>query len=350
MKLFRTISQTIICLTAFIYCKSIQAYETSTCNNEESICSPINCCQLNFALKASYLYWNVQEEYLGYGVQNVNLFTPNLTPSNATLKTHDRKWDSGFRIEAFLSDISYPIKCHFEWTYFKSTSKASVNGDPTIATIGVTTASTVFPDNPFLSATNINSTWKININEFAFDLGYPLSCSPCISFCPYLGIFGAVINQKQKIFNNNIMNDAGSAPSITVFRKNDFWGIGPRLGIGANWNFIQYFSLVCDINFAYLIGKINSKNHFQLPTLPYINSLNEKIWCGRPMTSAFVGLNCEGCICNSSSLSLSLGYEFQYWWKQWHGISSVFDDNQSAEGNWGDLTINGLVASIGISF
>ncbi len=274
------IAQAIMYLTVFAFSNSTQAYQTSTSDNCGSSCAPVNCCDLNFELKASYLYWNVQEDYLGFAIENIHLFEDLPTPSDAKLKTHDRKWDSGFRLEAFLSDNCYPIGCHFEWTHFKTTSNGSANsaiGDPN-PTVGVTTATGVFKDNPFLVAKSVSSTWKIDINQFAFDVDYRLACSPCISFSPYVGVFGAIINQKQNIFNTSIMNNHDGMGNIYVARKNNFWGLGPRFGIGANWDFTQQFSLIFDINFAYLMGKIDTENIFQTSGVAtYLTSLDAKL-------------------------------------------------------------------------
>lgn len=346
MKFSRILSQGIILLTVFACSNSAHTYQAPTYYNNDATPPPPNCYGLNFDLKASYLYWNVQEQYLTFGVTNIGLTTP--TTGNSTLKTHDRKWDSGFRLEASLANDCNPIGCHFEWTYFKTTSNASAAN----SNIGVTSAIGPIPfTDPFLAATNTNSKWKININEFAFDIDYRLPYNQCISFSPYLGVFGAIINQKQNIFNYNATNGFGVSGNVFVFRKNDFWGIGPRFGFAANWNLTQQFSLIFDANFAYLLGKINTKNNYQVLNIPSaLASLDSKIWCLRPMGSAFVGLNWEGCVSDCSTFSLSLGYEFQYWWHQWHSTSNLIDDLLSGEGRWGNLSLNGLVASIGISF
>lgn len=348
MKFHHTIFQGLIYLTISICSASLQAFETTPYTNSPPLSSSNNCCCMDFQLKASYLYWGVKEDYLAFAY----ILPDNTTIINPKLKTHKREWDSGFRLEALLSNNCYPIGCHFEWTYFKTTSNASAIGDPTNPNISVATASGLIQSDvsPFLEATSVNSSWKININEFAFDLDYTLNYNACVSFCPYLGLFGAAINQKQKILNINA-TDGFDIGNVTVFRKNDFWGIGPRFGLSANWNFTQQFSLVCDTNLAYLFGKITNKNHFQTSTVPLaVSNLNQKTWCTRPMASAFAALNWNTTIANCSILSLSVGYEFQYWWDQWNASSNIIDDLITADGHWGDLSINGLVASIGISF
>lgn len=330
--------QAFLYLALFAYANSIHA---STCGNSD----------FNVEVKASYLYWNAQEDSLGFGIENVAFFQP--APTSATLKTHDNNWGSGFRAEVFLSNTCSPIGCHFEWTYFRAKTSASANGSAA-SPIGVTTASNLESDNPFLVAPAISSRWKVNINELAFDFDYRLCpcCCPCISFRPYVGIFGAIIDQKQTVFNTDTIGKNMQPLSIIVSRKNNFWGVGPRIGMGATWNFTEQFSLICNANAAYLMGHISIHNNFQyIPTTSSLTAIDKKAWCARPMISTFVGLNWEACsLVNCAAFSLSVGYEFQYWWKQWYTSSTPFAHFLSGSGRWADLSLNGLVVSADFSF
>lgn len=305
---------------------------TSPCRPEQPFCMDID-------LTASYLYWNVQQDYLGTGAGSF-LFGPNIPE----IPRH--KWDSGFRIEAALANNCSPIGCDFEWTYFKTSTGTSAIFD---------TAASVFelPSN----IVPMNTSWKIKINEFAFDVDYRFCLNPCFTFRPYVGIYGANIRQSQNVAFHieGITGDVVIASPLTIFRKNNFWGIGPRFGMSANWNFAQQFSLVCDTNFAYLLGRINSANNFGLPSglPPQIASLlntSSNIWCTRPMTSTFLGLEWDGCKCGCFTLSASIGYELQYWWNQWRATPATLDLVAVGPPRCGDLAVNGLVASIGVTF
>lgn len=354
MKFSRTLSQGIACCALFLLSNSIHAYQAynnqpySAYNNCGSTCGPTNCCP-NFGLQASYLYWNVQQDYLGFGAEN--LITG---PNTPTVPNHI--WDSGFRLEGRISDKCGPVGFHAEWTYFKTSNNVRVAAN---------TSASPIPSVAALAApVGLGNSWKIDINEFAFDIDYRFCLNPCFSLRPYVGIYGASINQK-----NNILLDlsaivlAPGAPNlgqVSINRKNDFWGIGPRIGIGGSWNFVQQFSFVFDTNLALLLGKTKAHYNTQFARIGdiitpavipnYIFDSNKSIWSTRPMASAFLGLNWNAfCICRSI-LSLSVGYEVQYWWNQWRGTDSVIDQFLVGQNRNGDLALNGLVASIGIVF
>lgn len=357
MKLALKVSQIILYL-ATLTCPHFLQAEVMCATPNNLVCPPVDCCDFEFQIKASYLYWAVKEDYLGFGVENVFIFNTPQMPTNAVVKTHKPKWDSGFKLEGNLSNNCSPLTLHAEWIYFKTTSNASanssLNGQPTT---GVPTVNVNFiSGSPFLLATNIDSTWKIKINQLALDLDYEIFSNGCFTFSPYVGIFGAIINQHQNVMNFNATNSADpdtTIANVQVFRNNKFSGIGPRFGINSHWNIVNNFSLTCDANVAYLIGKNKMTNNFS-STAPIlilgISSIQENSWCGRPMANCLLTLDYEYCICNRYFLSLSVGGQFQYWWDQWHANSDLIDNLLSGEGRWGDLSVYGLIASLGISF
>lgn len=355
MKLTSKIAQTFLSLTTLSCTLFAQAEPPCPAPNN-LVCPPADCCDFEVQIKASYLYWAVKQDYLAFGIENVLIVNNPGIPTNATVKTHKPKWDSGFKLEGNLSHNCSPLSLHAEWIYFKTTSNASAsstfNNQPAT---GVTTVTTLLSNgNPFLFATNINSSWNIKINQLALDLDYEIFSNGCFTFTPYVGIFGAIINQHQNITNFNTADF--SAPflvDIQVSRNNKFSGIGPRLGINTNWNFISNFSLTCDANLAYLIGRNNVNNYFSSPDPARIlglSSITQHMWCGRPMANCFLTLDYNYCICNRYLLSLSVGGQFQYWWKLWHSDSDLLDNLFSGEGRWGNLSVYGLVASVGITF
>jgi hypothetical protein len=70
----------------------------------------------------------------------------------------------------------------------------------------------------------------------------------------------------------------------------------------------------------------------------------------RPMVDGKIGLSWNDQIDDQFGFSLTLAYEFQYWWQQWGTSSDFFGDIFSGDQNFGDLSMNGIVATLGISF
>ena len=267
--------------------------------------------------------------------------------------THDPQWDSGLRLECGIHSSCYPIGCYFSWTNFQTKSHASAQNDASeFPSVGITTISAFSNDGgPFLLSQGASSSWDININEYTLDFDYRVLLTSCFSFCPYVGVMGATINQKQNIeyfevpFNAEIID-------LAISRNHDFSGVGPRIGVGFDWKFWRKLSLIGNINTAYLVGRFDTKNEIFAPidlASGFLN-INEKNVRGRAMAGGLIGLEWESQINKCFGFSISVSYEYQYWWQQWHSSSNMLSTIITGESLWGDLSIHGLVTSVGISF
>lgn len=325
------------------------------------------CCDEDYGvgLRASYLYWGVQEDGLGFAIEGLNVLNGNR--SNSRVRTHDPKWNSGFRIEGFASQCECPIAFSAGWTYFDAISRESAlgevrNGSPNL---GVTTVSGYANQaNPFLWATAARSRFNIKMNEFVADAAYPICCSSCFSCLPYAGIIGARIKQKQNIVYLGVpltFNGEAITAFIDNARKSRFSGIGPRFGLGLDWHFCNGFNLIANGNVAYLFGRFDTKNNVLAigtidGSLLNVNASNlfanvrERVSRGRPMASGMLGVEWRNQLGCTAELSLSLAYEFQYWWQQWHNVSNVLNTLITSEGQWGDLSMHGIAVSACLAF
>lgn len=342
---FYRLSNVISFFAVIFYCNLIQSEECCI----DTFCEESRGYSFNF--NASYLYWGVQADQLGFAIENLSVLQPGTTQLQSKIKTHSPKWNSGVRLEAGLYNNCNSIGCRIGWTNFQSKSNASAQSQSQLPSVGVTTIAAFLGDAPFLVSQSAKSQWDIKVNEFTFDLTYLGSCDSCFSFCPYVGIMGAIIDQKQKIAYTGIPNNETTI-DLSISRKNDFHGIGPRFGVGFNWHFCDGLSLIANANASYFIGKFNTKNNISAPNdlSPSFYNINEKIRRGRPMASGLVGLEWKQQMNNCIALSIFVAYEFQYWWQQWHSASNVLNGLITGEGQWGDLSMHGLVVSAGISF
>lgn len=353
----------VACLLTMTFSQPVQADQLYDSVNEtyevqgdqaymDGMCYPTpECCGLDIRLSASYLYWSVQEDQLGFAMEGIPLSQPTPVQVNAILKTHNPKLDSGVRLDGSISSHYMPVGCRFEWTHFQTTAKAHAAGGtldaPTVAATTITGT-----DSPILFTDLANSRWKVNINEYAFDIEYYGYGNNCVLFRPYIGVFGAGIDQTQRVVYSGVNSGKTLVEQdVVVTRKNNFWGVGPRLGLGINWNFCNDFNLISNVNAAYLVGKFDTKNHFLAPVeISNFASIEEKIWRARPMVGGLIGLEWRESNCDSFALTFSISYEFQYWWQQWNSCSSILNDLFAGEGRWGDLSLHGLVVSGGIAF
>lgn len=338
MRKVRLLYSSLLCFTLLFFCKTVQVNAS--------------LCDFNLELKGSYLYWGVQEDQLGFAITDFPLNPSSMSSSPPEkVKTHDPKWGSGLRVEADLFNTSLPVNCRFQWTHLQTRSHAFAQG-PGMPNLFVTTIAGFLGDSPFFFSDTAGSKWKIKVDEYAFDIEYLFCGDSCISFHPYLGIFAARINQNQDVTYTGVNAKEFTDATLSVFRKNHFCGIGPRFGLGLNWEFCNGFSLVSDANAAYLFGRFDTVSSFAVPQgfASFFPDINANRHLGRPMINGSIGLEWNKQICQSVALTIAIGYEFQYWWQQWHSASNGFNLLVTGEGQWGDLSMHGLVVSAGIVF
>lgn len=321
------------------------AYEGDCCNDLNNY---------EFDVKASYLYWSAEADNLTYGIERSPYVDEENPPvAMGTIKNHHPKFDSGVRVEGGFRSQCSSFGANLQWTGYQSKSNASANsGDSELPLINVTTfALSNYNGSPFLTSQDAKSTWKLNINEYAFDIYYSISCCSCATLRPYVGIYGATIRQKQNIAYGGVVIGEDTA-NIGISRKNDFCGLGPRLGLAFQWEFCNNFSLISNANAAFLVGRFKLKNKMDVPEelSQYFVDIEEKVRRARPMASGLIGLEWSDSINDCFGVSLAISYEYQYWWNQWRSASNALDTYITGEGQWSDLSLHGLVVTGGITF
>jgi hypothetical protein len=165
------------------------------------------------------------------------------------LKTHFQ-WNFGSLLEGgyFFADSLWDVKA--QWIYYASQTRQHKN------TLGPDGGQGCFPiwslDDDILSTDYVGSAhmlWQLNVNLLECNCSYHYSYKK-FSLFPFFGLSSSWIDQRFKpqysggIFTNGpdllALNDCGSDD---VFIKNDFWGIGPQLGVTAKLFFSKFLGL-----------------------------------------------------------------------------------------------------------
>lgn len=313
---------------------------------------PTYMAGLNLDVSASYLYWGAQEDQLGFAIEDVFILIGGME-SHATLRTFNPSWNSGVRLAAAVGTDCSDFSGKFAWTHFNTDSHASaITETPGVPSIVMTTiAGFSNTGSPFLFAETADSRWWLNMNEYTADIGYHGWATPQLNVVPYLGLYGATVNQRQYAAYTDVPFDATTI-DLSVFRLSDFWGVGPRLGTHVSLPLCWGLSLVSDIGGAYLIGKFNTTNVITATAgfEDRFADVLEKLCRIRPMVNGYVGFDWHSNCFKCAEVYLGVGYEFQYWWRQWHSCSNILDGFLSGEGRWGDLSVHGLVINAGVEF
>lgn len=165
-----------------------------------------------------------------------------------------------------------------------------------------------------------------------------------VVFRPLVGLEGAWLLGRQTNFysggailsNNTLMNQ----------NKNRYWGLGPKMGFGSNWQLINYFSLVQNFAFSFLFGDMQNMYQEMLSHSPNLQSLvfaRDK----RCIPHAFfdLGLNYQRPFRSFFKyVNASLVFEGNYLWSFTQQMLTGEDLS------FGSLSLFGLTAQLSIDF
>ena len=236
------------------------------------------------------------------------------------------RWDLGVRIGA-----CYEIK-HDQWdtqlfyTWFKTQGKDYASRGP--GSMHSTFLGNFYVNNPEGAGItgpayeSASIEWAIKLQTFDVELGRKFLVSKSVELRPFIGAKGGWIHQfihskwyrpqldKPPFFNLGIENI-----------KNNFWGIGPEIGINTTWALFNgrhnSFGFFEDISGAIMYG------HWAFSDV-YNNDINQKIIIdsqpingGASMLRIFTGLEWDAeWRQNCYQWCTKLGYEVQCWLNQ----------------------------------
>ena len=280
-------------------------------------------CSPRFNIFAAFLLWTAREA--GADAWAEAIVSEPSSISN-DLQQVDFRWDPGFRVGLGYFMKSNPWDTKFYYTRFHTTGKDDASRGP--GSIHSTFLGNFYVDNPLglgISGPSYESAsinWRIHYDIFDWELGCRLSLSKSLVLRPFVGVKGGWINQHIHTKWNN-----PDLPADEFFNEgiedieNDFWGIGPDLGIDTKWILgsfrNQAFSLFGDFSGALMWGHWSFSDEFS-------NDLNQKvdvnlqdINSGATMVRAFMGLGWDAKIKKGCKrVTMRLGYEMQFWFNQ----------------------------------
>lgn len=309
------------------------------------------CCN-NLKATISALYWKAQEEGLDYAIKNKNGTT---YCTDGEVDRVDFDWDWGFKLGL---GYYFPCRCFdFDvlWTRFHSKGSDSTSAEFPDALFPIWT-------NPNTNFTNLShSKACINLDLDTIDLQLSSLFSPnCfLSLRPRAGLFVALIDQK---FNINAGDgDSLGTPTLVldddIDMKNDFWGIGPKLGVDTIWTLGCGFSFIANGDLAITYGCFNihqTENVLFEETVPpttYFKIKDDPYYHSLVNLALLIGLRWNTkCFCKYD-FSFEAAWEHLYFFKLNQLMRFTTDANPGINvGIQGDLSIQGLTLTTRLTF
>ncbi len=270
-------------------------------------------------LFADALYWHADVGATDWA--NV-LSTPNLGSDTFTIeKNHSLnfKWDWGFRV-GIGANIDHDMwDTNFYYTWFFTDNSNAAGGVRVTDEIGV--ASDLAGDR-----TTAKIHWGIHFSMFDWELGRWHYVSKSLALRPHVGVKGGWIDQD---INVRFKNPEGTRPVVRGKLENDFWGVGPSVGINTMWilgnagkSMEHRFSLIGDFGGALMYGHFDVKDKAKVFGRGGVetgsvkrNGLTRNL--AVTMLQGFMGLSWDTPFNHDKNhFMLKAGYELQYWFRQ----------------------------------
>ncbi len=305
----------------------------------------------HLTLVGDYLYWKGQEDGLAYTYKTNN-------PSGASLDTDidvkepDFEWESGFRLGLGYNIPHDRWDLYISWIDFEAEADDHVEVDSDDGLFPYW----AYPSGPAgdLFFPKANAHWHTDLDVIDVELGKSYYVGKRTSLRPHLGLRGFWIDQ-----HYHIQYQGATVPILlttlndSIKMHNNYWGVGPRVGLNMEWwlgNAFQVYGQAA-ISLVYGEFEIHQKEEFPDSDDSELH-FKDDLHIARPVTDLGIGLGWNSTYgCDSLHLLVRVGWEQHIFFDQNQFIRFVSSDTSSSLlSNRGDLSLEGLTASIRLDF
>lgn len=275
-------------------------------------------------------------------------------PVSGRLREMDFKWDWGFR-----AGVGYNFE-HGNWdalanyTYFYNNSSTMVTGEqfgvvvPVRGSDEITDTPTNTFINDFYFAQKATAQFKFAFDRIDLELGRNFYVSRNLSFRPHLGLVSAWINLKEYVQYTGGTQIGNN--TVHVKDRNDFWGIGPRVGANGKWYLTNGFSLMGSASGAltYSYYEVQHKEWYSAAPDTARIKLSGNMHRFSPTAQIKLGLAYDAYIYNDKQhIGVSLCWDTQYWWRVNQMISTGGQPNYTPISRYSeDVSLQGIALNV----
>jgi len=275
-----------------------------------------------FNVFANIIAWSAQEAGADCWAE---VITRNASSISDDIQQVNFNWNVGFRIGMGygMSHDQWDTQVYYTWFHTRGKDHASQQGAEVhsafLGNFYVENSKGAGLSGPYYESASIN--WTIHFNMFDWELGRNFWTTKSLALRPFIGLKGGWIHQ----FINSQWNHPIS-PLTTPFNvgieniKNNFWGIGPEVGINTKWvlhnEHNDVFSIFGDLSGAIMWGHWSFSDGYQNDIQQQVIVDLQPVNSGAYMVKAFAGLEWEITHKTNFQFSTKLGYEMQFWLDQ----------------------------------
>lgn len=208
----------------------------------------------NLFITGDFLYWKATENGLTYALRANSPMDDPLTGKIQFKDPHFR-WDYGFRLGFGYNIPHGDWDLYVNWTHFNTGAHDHAKPKEN---------SGLFPVWAFPAGTlNIGfvpeakAFWKLNLSIIDLELGKEFFVGKKLTLHPHLDVRTVWVDQHYTVD----YIDRTTPFFDQVKMKNDYWGIGPRLGIDLQWMLRWGFSINGSADAALVYGEFDISQH-----------------------------------------------------------------------------------------
>jgi len=352
------------------------SYSLKDCGIQENEnCMARGCTNaLGGALEFDILYWRAQNpgfSCIGYEQKNPYIYRPssraaqiagiepNAISSNQYLFDVgseirlESRWDPGFRIGTGWNTDFDRWDVFVDWTWYKSHPSESKERKDLIFPTLLGFLPVSWAPTTTTTFSSFSASWRILHNAADLELGRAYYMTKAFSLRIHCGLRGSWINQKAK---NSFLNPILPTTILTQ-TKNNFWGIGPRIGINGQWHIAESdWSVLGKASTSLLMGKTRAR--FQVTgiqpslTLP-LEDFKDNLDLFAPNFQIFLGVDWgSGLDHEKYYVGFNAGWEANIYWNQYNvpATKTPYEFAGIPSHSTEALTMGGLTASIYFDF
>jgi len=279
-------------------------------------------CNGDFVIEIDGLYWNSHMDGMEYAVETQVKNTERTSLINANYKNPNFNWEFGFK-----AGVAYNTTCDgwdlgILWTKYNgrasSHDQAQAGDNKTLLPLWSN-----FPDSDSLvqfqapvRATDIETSWKLDLNLIDLDLGREFWVSRRVTLRPHVGLRIAQLKQSFDIEHKGGSFSEAPVRNDFVDINNNFKGVGVRAGLDSVWNLGCGFGIYGDMALSIIYGRFNvdHKEYTRLAASPFskrkVLDTHESFRASRLATDLALGLQWSKLVCNCQyGLTIGLGWE-----------------------------------------
>jgi hypothetical protein len=298
------------------------------CGVNENLCCFARGCEnmYGIAIEGDFIWWRAENPGFVAAYeqkdQSLDIGVGNNVPDVGSIIYLGTEWAPGFRVGAGWNTNYDRWDVFADWTWFHYESSKTRTFDNAIMNQGFSFA--LYHDghepNPFKT---FHAQWHMQFNMADLELGRAYYITKEFSLRPHWGARGGWINQK---FNDHLSTAVipGGPDQLNFDAKNDYWGVGPRIGLQGNWHiYYSNWSILGKAAGSLLYGKTSThfKNAYHTPAAGWTTDRDMKSRFVQivPNVQLFLGLSWGSCLnCNQMFLGIDAGWESNYYWNQFN--------------------------------